>query len=213
MPSGSISTLPRIGRHTWTIAQRFLKRRSIAHDLAQAPRGRCFGVVVVHALHCRARIHRLLHIFIADADRVIEHDDFRSAGMLLDQRLHFGIVDAHTLSLIGKVFYLRVVLDEHESVSVEIKRVAQRPTVAHRHFVLAVLRRNRLVRHLRPVDIAHRRHAGIDDIVEFGANSIGGLLFGDELHRRLPQLGCVWMIALFREGSIKARRDNHPGTS
>jgi len=26
--SGSISTLPRIGRHTWMIAQRFLKRRS-----------------------------------------------------------------------------------------------------------------------------------------------------------------------------------------
>ena len=28
MPSGSIITVPRIGRHTWMMAQRFLKRRS-----------------------------------------------------------------------------------------------------------------------------------------------------------------------------------------
>jgi hypothetical protein len=65
---------------------------------------------------------------------------------------------------------------------VEIEHVAQRPAVADDHVVQLVLRRDLGVLHLGPVDVAHRRHAGVDDVVEVGVDVTGEIFLGHELH-------------------------------
>jgi hypothetical protein len=137
---------------------------------------------------CTPFAGRLLHLLVADADGVVEHQHLGRAGVLLDQLRDLGVVDALALGLVGEVFHLCMMVGKHETVGVEPERVAQRPAVADRHHVLAVLRRDFLVRHLRPVDIAHRRHAGVDDVVHLRLDSVCGLPFGHELHGTAPAM-------------------------
>ena len=109
--------------------------------------------------------------------------------MFLDQLRHLAVIDALPLGLVGEVLHRRVMIGEHEAVGVELEAVAQRPAVADGHLVLLVLRRDFLVLHLRPVDVAHRRHAGVDDVVHLGADGVGRWPFGDELHGDAPAVG------------------------
>jgi hypothetical protein len=99
---------------------------------------------------------------------------------------------------------------EDESMNIELEGVAHRPAVAHRHFVLAVLRRDRLVLHLRPIDVAHRRHSSVHDVVEARAYGVGNRLLSDNLHRMLPQLKFRPNHSCFLQTgatSIRARRN------
>ena len=189
MPSGSITTVRRIGRHTWMMAQRLLHAPLgflVAEYIAQTLRRRLLGVVVVHAFDRRARVGRGAALFVADADGVVEHMHLAGAGVLFDQFRAFGIVDAFALVLACKVLHLRLVGDKHKAVGVELECIAQRPAVADFHHVLLVLRRVGLVLHLRPVDVVHRRRTGIDDVVHLGLNGVGDRLFGHECHGASP---------------------------
>jgi hypothetical protein len=80
-------------------------------------------------------------------------------------------------------------VDENKAVCVELKGVAQRSAVAHRHLMLSVLRWDRVVFHLGPVDIAHGGYAIIHDVIEARSYGLGDRLLGGDLHGFAPRLG------------------------
>jgi hypothetical protein len=79
-------------------------------------------------------------------------------------------------------------IHEGEAMGVESEHVAQRPAVADDHVMQFVLRRDLGVRHLGPVDIAHRRCASVDDVIEIGVDVTDEVLLGHELHGVTPAM-------------------------
>src|SRR4051812_38969583 len=148
----------------------------VAYDLPQPHGCRALGVIVVHAFDRGAGAGHSLRVVIGETDRVIEHDDAGCAGVLHDERLDLRVVDALAFRFVGEVPDLRPVIDEDEAVHVEPERIAQRTAVLYRHLAQFVLRRPRVVLHLRPVYVADGGLRARNDVVEFRADGVGGRL-------------------------------------
>ena len=92
-----------------------LVRQQVAHPLRAGP----FRVVVVHARDDLADLEGFAGGIVGGAQRVVEHDDARRAGLRLHQRFHLRIVDAPHFGLVEEVRDLGVVGDEMKAVVLE----------------------------------------------------------------------------------------------
>src|SRR6185312_4042826 len=103
----------------------------LPQEIAHALRPRPFGVVVVNAADDLAQLALFAHRIIGGAQRVVEDDDARRAGLRLDQRFHLRIVDAANLLLIEEVAHRRIVPAEPKAVGIEREAIGERASIVH----------------------------------------------------------------------------------
>src|SRR5262249_49874692 len=99
-------------------------------EIAHALRARARGVVDVDASrglpHALAVIERARDV---PADRVVEDEDARGAGRVLDERLGLRIVDAANLVFALEVTHARVMSQDREALLVERRILGDWPEV------------------------------------------------------------------------------------
>ena len=125
----------------------------VAKNIAQASGRRVLRIVVVDSPHRRAGIGRRASRFVTGTDRVVEDQNLRRAGMLLDQRLAFRVVNSGAFRLVGKVLDRGQMVGKSKAVRVELEGIAQRPAVIDRHLPFFIFGWPRFMRLFRPINI------------------------------------------------------------
>ncbi len=98
-------------------------------------------MVDMHALHRLARrVAAILGAVDAAAHRVVEDVDAIGAGHLLQDLLHFGVVDTLHLFVVEEVAHRAPVIHQGKAVGIERHLAGNRAGVVDRHLVCLVVR-------------------------------------------------------------------------
>ena len=162
----------------------------IAHPLRAGP----FGVVVVHARHDFADLEPLARHIVPAAQRMVEHDDARSAAFGFHQLFHFRIVDASNFLLVEEVGDFGVVTNEAKALAVELQVPGERAAIVDDDQP-RVDRAAADVERARATRLGKNLHTVVDQIIQRRVDRRNGFRrgvpFEDLIHCQLLRTRCV----------------------